>query len=411
MDHKIQTQQQRIKFWNFVYNAATETEDEKVTLRIRGTIEDDENAWFYEWFGIPCASPNAFRQELEKYAGKNLMVWIDSYGGSVFAGVGLYNALMEHKNTGAKVTTIADGKTMSAATLPFAAGDDRLVTPGGMLMYHNPLTGIQGYASDLRKVADYLDEVKDAIINIYQLGTGLSRDKIAALMDDETYMSANKAINEGLATGMLYSKKDGPVNDPDIVNFAFNRMSIRNAADDSIKKIIEMLKNEEFIKKINPSAEQDPGDTSEPDANIQKSQEVKAEMEIKNSEELKTQLPAIHNEVYNSGIASGRNEGIKAERERLKAFDALNGKVDPDFLAMAKYEEGATAENVLFKALQEGKLINSSYVAQVTADAASANQVPGAASDNMVPDEVTGILNKVTSVAKRTLGIKEGGNK
>jgi hypothetical protein len=95
----------------------------------------------------------------------------------------------------------------------------------------------------------------------------------------------------------------------------------------------------------------------------------------------------------------------------LKAFDVLNDKVDPKFLAQAKYEPGATAESVLFKAMQEGKMTNSSYVAQAEIDAKNANEVQGAASDDAKPDEVHGILNMVTSVAKKALGIAEGGNK
>lgn len=148
------------RFWNFIKNEATETLPENIELRIEGNIVDDDDSWLYEWFGIPCANPNTFRNELNQYSGKDIVVWIDSYGGSVFAATGIYNALMEHKSTGAKVTTKIDSKAMSAATIPFMAGDDRLISPGGVFMMHNPLTNVQGYASDLRKMADVLDVVK-----------------------------------------------------------------------------------------------------------------------------------------------------------------------------------------------------------------------------------------------------------
>lgn len=367
------------RFWNFIKNEATETIPENIELRIEGNIVDDDDSWLYEWFGIPCANPNAFRNELNQYSGKDIVVWIDSYGGSVFAATGIYNALMEHKSTGAKVTTKIDSKAMSAATIPFMAGDDRLISPGGVFMMHNPLTNVQGYASDLRKMADVLDVVKETIINAYQSNTGISEEKISAMMDNETYMSAKTAIKEGFATGMLYENASSQ-EEITVLNFAFNRNAILNSANDSFKHLIE------FKNKNNYKFEEE------------------KDVDIKNGAELKTQLPEIHKEIYNSGSI----DGIKAERERLKAFDVLNGKVDPVFLNEEKYKDGATAEGVLFKAMQEGKLINNSYIEQTTIDAENANKVPGAISDNEKTDEVTGILNFVENAAKKTLG--NGGN-
>ena len=230
-----------MRFWNFVQNAATETESETIELRIEGNIIDDEDAWLYEWFGIKAASPNAFRKELAQYAGKDITVWIDSYGGSVFAAAGIYNALMEHKQKGAKVTTKVDGKAMSAATIPYMVGDERLMSPMAIFMMHNPLTEVYGYASDLRKTADVLDEVKETIVNAYQLGSGRSRAKISTLMDDETYMSAKTAIKEGFATGMLYTdSKAEPIDNA----MMFSRMSIQNNVSEGMKRFIEAHKNE-----------------------------------------------------------------------------------------------------------------------------------------------------------------------
>lgn len=122
------------RFWNFIQN---EQNDEEVELRISGEIMSDDRAWIYEWFGIPVSSPNAFRKELGKHKGKNIKVWIDSYGGDVFAGAGIYNALKEHDG---KVTTIIDGKAMSAASVIAMAGDEIHISPVGIMMIHNPWT-------------------------------------------------------------------------------------------------------------------------------------------------------------------------------------------------------------------------------------------------------------------------------
>src|SRR5690625_4935033 len=109
-------------FWKFIKNKATETTEEFVELSSEGDRVDDEDIWIYEWFGEDATAPNAFKEELNEYKGHDLTVWIDSYGGSVFAGASIYNALKEHDG---KITVKIDGKAMSAASVIAMAGDER----------------------------------------------------------------------------------------------------------------------------------------------------------------------------------------------------------------------------------------------------------------------------------------------
>ncbi len=228
-----------MRFWNFINKAATETEPESIELQIEGDIVDDDDAWIYEWYGMKAATPNAFKAALAEHAGKNITVRINSYGGSVWAAAGMYNALVDHKKTGSKITTRTDQKAMSAATIPFMAGDDRVMGAVDIFMIHNPLTEVYGYASDLRKTADVLDEVKETIVNAYQIGTGRSRAKISQLMDDETYMSAKTAIREGFATGVVSDEKQSGL---DVTDFAFSRHKILNSTGDAFKRIMALQK-------------------------------------------------------------------------------------------------------------------------------------------------------------------------
>lgn len=224
-------------FWKFIVNQATETEPESVELRIEGDIVDDDEAWLYEWFGVPSASPNAFKEELSQYKGKDITLWIDSYGGSVFAAAGIYNALKEHNG---KITVRIDGKAMSAASVIAMAGDEILMSPVSIMMIHNPLTYAYGNMHDLRKVADVLDTVKESIINAYVLKTNRSRNKISQMMDDETYMSANQAVKEGFADGILYQDSNEGTNGIQN-NFSFNRLAIVNSANQSIRHAVELF--------------------------------------------------------------------------------------------------------------------------------------------------------------------------
>lgn len=225
-----------MSFYTFKNIAATETEPESAELRIEGDIVDDNDAWLYEWAGVQETSPNAFKAELAQYENKPITVWIDSYGGNVFAAAGIYNALMEHKG---KVTVKIDGKAMSAASVIAMAGGEIQMSPVAIMMIHNPLTYAEGYATDLRKAADVLDTVKDSIMNAYQLKTNRSRSKISQLMDDETYMSAKQAIKEGFADSMLYTE---PGTEPEAMNFAFGRNAVLNSTNRSIKRLFDIEK-------------------------------------------------------------------------------------------------------------------------------------------------------------------------
>lgn len=218
-------------FWNFVQD---EGNPEEVELRIEGEIVSDDDAWIYEWFGIPAASPNAFRAALAEHKGKNINVWIDSWGGDTTAAAGIYNALKEHNG---KVTVKIDGKAVSAASVIAMAGEEVKISPLGILMIHNPWTGVKGEAKDMRHMADVLDEVKDTIINAYQMKTGRSRNKISKMMDEETWMSPKKAMSEGFVDEILYT--DPGVEQPIENSFMFSRTAIQNSASNSLRRFIE----------------------------------------------------------------------------------------------------------------------------------------------------------------------------
>ena len=113
------------------------------------------------------------------------------------------------------VTIKIDGIAASAASLIAMAGDSVLMSPVSMMMIHNPLTMAVGNADDMKKTAEMLNEVKDSIINAYELKTGLSRAKLSHLMDDETWMNAVKAVELGFADGILYRDADEKDEEPE----------------------------------------------------------------------------------------------------------------------------------------------------------------------------------------------------
>jgi ATP-dependent Clp protease protease subunit len=170
--------------------------------------------------------------------------------GDVYAASRIYTGLKEHKG---KVKVKIDGVAISAASVIAMAGDEILMSPTSIIMLHNPWGTFQGEAKDLRHGADVLDEVKETIINAYQLKTGKSRAKISQMMDEETWMSAKKAVAEGFADGMLYEKnKEEPLEN----SFMFSRFAIQNSVNNRTRDFIkqynqrfkETYKDEEKIK-------------------------------------------------------------------------------------------------------------------------------------------------------------------
>jgi len=177
------------KFWNWVRNEDTGASE----LIFNGPISEDT------WFGDEI-TPAMFRNELSKVSG-DLTVWLNSPGGDVFAASQIYTMLRSHKG---KVTVKIDGIAASAASVVAMAGDETLIAPTGMLMIHNPSTVAFGNKEAMQKAIELLDEVKESIINAYEEKSGLSRSKIARMMDEETWLNAKKAQSLGLVDGILF---------------------------------------------------------------------------------------------------------------------------------------------------------------------------------------------------------------
>jgi ATP-dependent Clp protease protease subunit len=240
-----------LPFWNFVKNK--ENEDE-VELRIEGEIVSDDDAWIYEWLGIPAASPNAFRTELSSHSGKVVNVWIDSWGGDTTAAAGIYNALKEHKG---KVIVKIDGKAVSAASVIAMAGDEIKMSPVGLLMIHNPWTVAMGESKDMRHMADVLDEVKSTIVSAYQIQTKKTDKRISEMMDNETWMSAKTALAEGFIDAIMYTE---PVEGHPVENsFMFSHTAIQNSTNAAMKKLFEQYeKIKARAEPVTPDPDPDP---------------------------------------------------------------------------------------------------------------------------------------------------------
>ena len=184
------------RFWNWVRN-----EDETRTLYLNGVIA--EESWFEDEI-----TPAAFKEELFSGSGP-IMLHINSPGGDCIAASQIYTMLMDYPHD---VTVQIDGMAASAASVIAMAGTKVCMSPTSMMMIHNPFTMAMGDSDEMRRAIQLLDEVKESIINAYEIKTGLSRVKLAHLMDSETWMSAHKAKELGFCDEVLYTPEDEPDN-------------------------------------------------------------------------------------------------------------------------------------------------------------------------------------------------------
>ena len=205
------------KFWNWVRNS-----DGGRTLYLNGTIA--EESWFDD-----DITPAAFKAELFSGEG-DITVWINSPGGDGVAASQIYSMLMDYKGA---VTVKIDGIAASAASVVAMAGTTVLMAPTALMMVHNPLTVAIGDSEEMKKAIAMLDEVKESIINAYEIKTGLSRTRLAHLMDAETWLSAHKAVELKFADGLLFHT-EGEEAQPEPESFAFSRRAVTNSLLDKL---------------------------------------------------------------------------------------------------------------------------------------------------------------------------------
>ena len=204
------------KFWNWVRN----DNDERI-LMLNGEISNET------WFGDEI-TPKEFRGELNRGQGK-VTVWINSPGGDCFAAAQIYNMLMEYSGP---VDVHIDGIAASAASVIAMAGNHVAISPVGMMMIHNPATVSIGDEREMKKAMEMLSEVKESIINAYELKTGLPRKQLSNMMNAESWMNAKKALELGFADSILY---DGDDEDDEPEGMIFSRAAVTNSLLNKLK--------------------------------------------------------------------------------------------------------------------------------------------------------------------------------
>ena len=225
------------KFWNWRNQADEEDPTERV-LEFYGTIA--EESWYDD-----DITPAMFRDEL--FAGSGpVTIWLNSPGGDCIAASQIYTMLMDYKGD---ITVKIDGIAASAASVIAMAGTKVLMAPTSLMMIHNPATVAFGDHVDMQKAIDMLEEVKESIINSYEIKTSLPRKQLSRMMDETTWMNAKKAIELGFADGILTDEKVAT----DVAAFSFSSKAVEMAL---VGKLTAKAQPEETNKPAGRSVEE-----------------------------------------------------------------------------------------------------------------------------------------------------------
>ena len=181
-------------------------------INVKGPIISSDEKWIYDFFGMDATSSKDIQNEINNSNGDDLEIAINSPGGYVNEGSEIYTMIKEH--TG-QVTTKITGMAASAASVIAMAGDKVIISPTARIMIHNASGGAYGDHRDMAHGAQVLQDCNEAISNAYVLKTGMKKEDLLNLMDNETFMNATRAKELGFVDEIMFDPSNRLVNSLD----------------------------------------------------------------------------------------------------------------------------------------------------------------------------------------------------
>ena len=286
---------------------------------------------------------------------ENIDVYINSNGGVVDTAIAINNALKRHK---AKVTVNIDGIAASAATLITCAGDIVRMPKNALFMIHNPSTIAMGDSEEMRKQADVLEKYKNSITETYLQKVNIDKEKLSELMDNETWLNAEEALEYGFIDEITENTDIQVVENKVISNnMVFNMAEFKNFNIDK---------------------------------NIKNNGKGSGKM---TKDEIKAQFPDIYAEIVNEG----KEIGVKEERTRIQEIENLG--YNHEVVDKAKFEEPKNARDLALEIVSLMKQENQNKLNRIQDEGKPLNNTPKG-NDDGVNDEQKA-ANKILAFFKK----------
>ena len=179
-----------------------------VTIPIKGTIVDDDDADVYEFWNYSYTSPNSVAKALDGANGQDIILEINSPGGYVNAGSEIYTKVREYSgNVEAKII----GQACSAASWIALAANKVIISPTAQMMIHRASIAAAGNVDDLTSAINALDEMDKAYVDLYSKRTGKKPEEVYQLMANTTWMNAKTAVENGFADEVMFEQEEPAV--------------------------------------------------------------------------------------------------------------------------------------------------------------------------------------------------------
>ena len=352
-----------------------------VKINVKGTVISNDYAWLYKWLEMDCCCPKDIEVALEEAAGDDVCIEINSPGGLCASAFEIYTALKQYQGKVTANVIVA----CSAATVIACGADETYASDASIFMIHNSQSQAAGDYRDLQMGADALKEINESLINVYEKKTGLSREEIQDLMDNDTYMSPGKAMEKGFINGLIpgMDTKDGK--EGTVINAAASAAGMFNSFAYAIPEDKAALLKKVIMDTGNNAA----GNNQVPAAKENKEGENKMTLEeaMAKNPELKEELGSL--------LKEAEAKGVKGERNRLKELDAISASVAQEALNNAKYgEKPLDAKEFAYQAMLDDKIKMSAYMQDAVSDA----EESGVNNVGILP-EGSGVSNEADELA------------
>lgn len=353
-------------------------------IKLNGPVIGDGSTWLYDWFGMPYISASKLSKELDSASGDDVELYINSGGGSVFAGSEVYTVLKEYSG---KVTAKITGVAASAASFLAMGADEVKMSPTSQMMIHNAATWTDGDKNVHYSNGNMLSSVDVGITNAYRLKTGRTMDDLLDLMNKTTWMNAQQAVEFGFADGILFDDENALIAvtnsisgeiPPDVESklrdILVSAMFKGGAKSDSDQpNPFDGLDLSSIMPQVSNSLEN--GDGQQENAEPQ-TKEEDSPMDLN---ELKAKHPDLYNEIINLGVTQ--------ERNRITELNALAGAPGAAEIVAKAIEDGKTAGETAMEIVKASKERISDEAKRRNNDAKNSGI------DQVDPDEAPGTPN------------------
>lgn len=343
------------------YNIVLDGDDD-ATINMYGEVVSTHPVdW---WTGEPIAGDfiavDDFLRDLDGLsAKKNITVHINSVGGDLYSGIAIYNRL---KSLPANVVTVNDGLAASAGSLIFQAGNTRRVHAGSNIMVHQAMCLLYGYyqSKDLEEVMKQLDAGNKAAVNIYAEASGREPEAMKTMVDKETWLTGQEAVDAGLADEVIESETPVSMSlTADRSRMVVNGFCLSTRGMSNIPKGIPVMP----VSNVSPTATAPVEDKTQTKGRSN-------DMEIKNIDELRAAFPDFLAQAEAAAREEGRTAGVSEERNRIRGIEAIqNAIADQALIANAKFgDKPLTAEQLAFQAMQAQAAIGVQVLTNMAED-------------------------------------------